>query len=123
MNDKRIEKLPRWARDYIEKTERERKTAVDALNKYLDDQAPSPFYVEDLLLVGEGTGPSFKKLYIPTRKMTVEHCNVELNILLRDGKIDMSWRTDDEINHRIVAFVPISFQHATLISIDEAKKF
>jgi hypothetical protein len=108
-------KLPKWAQEHIEKIERERDQAIKALNEYVDNQTVSPFYVEDYVSTGEERGPSYKRSYIQTHKMTIEHEGVELNVLLREGYIDLQWN-GMKYHLDIVAFVPTSFQSAKLVS-------
>lgn len=54
----KIAKLPRWAQEHIEKIGRERDQAINALNRFLDGQTPSGFYVDDCVCTGEEQGPS-----------------------------------------------------------------
>lgn len=110
-----LAKLPAWARAHIQNVTREREVALDALNKYVDEQTAAPFYVEEMECTGEKAGPSFKRRYIQSHKMTVEFKGVELNIHLRDREgIQLQWGTPRHgLGH--VAFVPSSFQAATLV--------
>ena len=110
-----ISRLPKWAQQRIKDLERERETAVRALNEYVDHRTPSPFYTADLVCTGEETGPSSKRVYIQTHHMTVVHQGVELSILLRDDHIDLGWAaSENTMKH--VAFVPSSYQQAKLMS-------
>lgn len=113
--DNRIKKLPAWAQEIIEDLTRQRETAVNALNQYIDGQTPSSFYIDELECTGEERGPSKKTHYIRTRKMEVEHAGVHLSILLRDGKVDLQWSGIEKTSEQI-AFVPRSFQSADLIA-------
>lgn len=115
MTDERIKKLPGWAQELIADLERQRKEAIRALNQYVDDQTPSPFFIDELESTGEETGPSKKTRYIQTRKMKVEHAGVNLSILLRDGKIDLQWGGAGRLSQPI-AFIPRSFQSADLVA-------
>ncbi len=108
-----ITKLPKWAQDHIRNLERERDTAIRGLNEYIDNQTKSPFYFSDYLCTGENAGPTSKVVYIQTNQMTVEHAGVQLDLLLRDGYIDMNWSGE----HRVeVAFIPQMHQSARLVS-------
>ena len=112
-----LAKLPVWARTHIEDLAREREVALNALNKYVDEQTDSPFYVESLECTGEKAGPSLKRRYIQTARMTVKFKGVELNIMLRDRDgIELQWGDASHTGH--VAFVPSSFQSALLIPHD-----
>ena len=111
------DKLPKWAQDYINEIEGERAVAVAALNGYLEEQKPAPFYTYDYLCLGERDdhAPTFKKRFIQARRIHVEHAGIHLSILLRDNHIDLQW---DEVERdtRDVAFIPSSYQCARLIS-------
>lgn len=111
-----ISKLPKWAQEKIKTLERERENAIRQLNDYLDSQTKSPFYITDLVSTGEAErGPSYKTTYIQTNKMTIFHAGVLLDILLREGQIDLSWGGDHSRLHEI-AFIPSSHQSARLVS-------
>jgi hypothetical protein len=109
-----IEKLPKWAQEIIRDLTRQRETAIRALNEYIDNQTPSPIYVEEMECTGEGIGPSYKKRYIQSRKISVSHSGVDLVILLRDDYIDLQWGSE-KLN-RDAAFIPSSYQSARLVS-------
>ena len=110
-----IEKLPKWAQAHIRKIERERSEAINKLNSSLDKQTPSDIYYEDMVCAGEKKGPSTKRFYIQSYKITIKHDGVELEIICRDGCIYISWG-DDKYGHRDVAFIPWSYQQARLVS-------
>lgn len=116
--DERIKKLPVWVQELIADLERQREEAIRALNQYVDNQTPSPFYINELECTGEERGLSQKTRFIQTRKMEVEHAGVRLSILLRDGKIDLQWESVDRTSV-YVAFVPRSFQSADLLITKE----
>lgn len=110
----KLDKLPKWAQDYINGIERERETAIRALNEYLDDQTESPFYVDELECTGEQPGPSHKRRYIQARRMVVNHGGVELTIYLRDKEaIEMQYESRDGTMEE-VALIPLGFQRITL---------
>ncbi|HDY68749.1 MAG TPA: hypothetical protein ENH85_13290 [Candidatus Scalindua sp.] len=112
-----VDKLPKWAQSYIKDIERERETAIRALNEYIDNQTKSSFYIDEMECTGEDQGPSVKRRYIQTHKITVVHEKVELNIMLRKREIDLNW---GGLNHSCedVAFIPSTYQSARLVSKD-----
>jgi hypothetical protein len=117
-----LAKLPKWAQEHIRVIERERETAVEALNKYIDSQTESPFYTDDVICTGEGIGPSFKRRYFQGYKLTAEHAGVRLRIHLageHDGQreygIELSWEAMDK-GTRIVCMAPTARQQVQLIS-------
>ena len=116
-----VGRLPKWAQERIESMERERDTAVNALNAYTEHQTESPFYFDDFLCIGEdgaGRGPTFKRVYINgTNEMTVLFKGVELTIILspNDKGMSISWNNADYMSGH-VAMVPKSFQQVELIA-------
>jgi hypothetical protein len=109
-----INKLPKWAQTYIRNIERERETAIRVLNEHIDNQTLSPIYVDDYECTGEEQGPSIKRKYIQSNKITIEHQGVELGIILRDESIDIQWSSERCLGD--VAFIPASYQAARLVS-------
>lgn len=113
-------KLPKWALQKIEMLEAERRTAVDAMRRYTDEQAESPFRVTELECIGEQIGPTFITRYIQTRKMEIVWKGVELTVITKDDGIFLSWATDSKSARDFVGLVPTAFQQAMLLA--EASK-
>ena len=110
----KIEKLPKWAQDYIGQIEGERLVSVRALNEYCDSQTESPYYVDEYECTGERQGPSSKRRYIQTRKMEVSHGDVVLRIYLRDeDAIELQWESRVGSMEE-VAMIPQSFYKVSL---------
>lgn len=108
MSNQKIERLPKWAQEYILDIEREREAARKKLNKYLDKQTPSCFYTEDLVSTGEQHGPSRKIRYLPdVHTMYVEHADVKLEVSIYgvDG-IRIQWSDAQENTNDKVAMIP-----------------
>lgn len=107
----KLDKLPKWAADYITDVERERDVALRALNEYVDAQTVSAIYYDDILCLGENNrkSPSFKRKYVQTKEITFEHLEIEMRVLLRDDCIDVGWTS---VNRRIgdVIMQPTYFQ-------------
>lgn len=111
-----VTKLPKWAQEYIQDLRRERETAIETLNEYLEHQRPSPFFVSDLVSTGEERGPSLKKWYIQSRRVEVEHAGVYLHIMLRDDCIELSYNAPEKYASGNVALIPHSFQMIHLVN-------
>ena len=112
----KIEKLPKWAQEYIRDIERGRDIAIRALNEYCDSQTPSEFFIEEMESTGEGQGPSIKVRYIQTRRISVVHDGVQLDVGIDNAKeLTLQWYN---VNRRCgdVAFIPESYQRARLLS-------
>lgn len=110
-------KLPGYARDYIQTIERQREDAVRVLNEAVDRQTPQPFYIRNHVMSGERNGPVDKKFYIDAPYgVEVEHLGVYLRVWINEDGIALSWNTNDRSSMGDVAFVPTSYQNATLKS-------
>ena len=70
MSDPRIEKLPKWAQGHIQKLQRERDTAVQALREWNDHQTETDIWVDELSCVGEFKGPSCMTRYVEGHKIS-----------------------------------------------------
>lgn len=108
-----ISKLPKWAQSKIANLERERGEAIRQLNRMVDEQTPSSFYIDDTICSGEERGPSYKRRYIQSHDVEVEHLGVHMRVLLRDDHIDLSWGRPDHALGTVV-FQPSSYQQARL---------
>ena len=109
-----IARLPKWAQDHIRDLERERDTAIRALNEYVDRQTPSPFYSDEMESLGEVKGASVKRHYFQAHRITVSHAGIELEVNIHDPEdIKLRWGTP---RHSMgeVALIPVSFQQARL---------
>jgi len=107
-------KLPKWALQKIKILEAERRTAVDALRRYTDEQAESPFRITELECIGEQVGPTFLTRYIQTRKVEIVSKGVELTVITKDDGIFLSWATNSQSVREFVGLVPTAFQQAML---------
>ncbi len=122
-----IARLPQWAQQHIKYLTQERDIAIRALNDHIDSQTPSSIYYDEYLCTGERTGPTNKRFYIQTNRITVRSCGVELAISCDDGKgqrdagISLQWYDRDRSGNHI-AFVPTSFQQASLIAMENMRK-
>lgn len=113
-----INKLPKWAQEYIAKIERERDIAVRALRDYTDSTTESPFSVTTPECTGEQAGPSHIKRYIQAHTVDVEWRGVKLSISAHDYCADDGIRLQWETKRlgRDVAFIPMSYQCARLVA-------
>ena len=109
-----ITKLPKWAQQYIKGILLERKTAIRALNEYVDSQTPSAFYIDEMESTGEEQGPSVKRRYIQGQRMQITHAGITVDIILRDTTIDLQW--DEENRHGDVAMIPSSYMAMRLVA-------
>lgn len=111
MNNEKLDKLPKWAQEYVRKLERDLSLAKRLLDEWKDEQTESPFYVVDYDM-GE-----FRTRYVQAYKMEVEYAGVHLSILLRqdEREIDLSWGIGEDRTGE-VALIPHSYQHVKLVS-------
>lgn len=94
MNSAQYDRLPQYAKDYIEQLKSERDQAVEVLNRHIDQQTDSPFSYEEHPCLGEGRGcePTFKKFYVQTNHITVVYEGIEVTVLLRPLEgIEVMW--------------------------------
>lgn len=119
--DEQIAKLPVWARQYIKDLRREREVAIRALNQYCESQNPSRIYYDELESTGEQCGPSFKRVYVQSKKISIKHAGVRLEIYAYDpDQIRLQWSGDDHFMCDI-AFIPLSYQSAKLVAKDKMR--
>lgn len=110
----KIAKLPKWAQEHIKDLNRQRAVAVRALDKFVDSNTESCIYAEELVCIKDG-GPSRKRNYIQSHRVTIQRGGVTLEILLptsREG-IELSW---DSIRHRSepIGIIPVSYNSMRL---------
>lgn len=111
-----IAKLPKWAQERMADLERRARVAETALKDNLDSQTPSEFYVEEYVTQPEGKD-QYRKRFIQTYKMAVEHDGVKLTILLRQDErgIDLQWNSTNRLMNE-VALVPLSFNKVKIVA-------
>ncbi len=115
-----IAKLPKWAQDYIVSLERSKATAQRELSEYADSTSPSPFSVSEMV---EGqNGWETQKRYIQARSINIKWKGVfltvtahDLNADVKDGMV-LQWWTDEQKSTVPVAFIPMSYCRAQLLS-------
>lgn len=119
-------KLPQWVQTHIQKLQRERETAVRALNEYCDNQTPAAFWVDDAECTGEERGPSFKRRYFQGDRINVSHAGIEASIYLSrkdDGQrifgIEIKFEpSKPETSFEKVAMIPFGHCCVNLVSKD-----
>ncbi len=116
---KQIQKLPKWAQEYIADLVRERDSAQSMLKRMADDQTPSPIYIDDWYSV-----PSVKRfVQSPANRVTIEHAGVHCEIYLaseKDGQrlhgIEINYSDTDHRLHCEVAVIPRGIGNIQLVS-------
>ena len=110
-----ISKLPKWAQAHIHDIQRQRDVAVNALQQWSDHQTPAPFSIDEILCTE--TPPVHMTRYVQGHRMTVTHAGIELNLLLRDDAIEISYSTEGRA--RDVMLRPYSYHRLQLRAITE----
>lgn len=116
-----LEKLPKWAQEYIKHLETERYVSVRALNAHCNQQTPSKMYWDDYVCTGETQGPSNKRFYVQTHRIVIEHAGVQLNVSCdnddssHDAGIGLQWSDMQRLGNQ-VALIPKSLQQVVLIA-------
>ncbi len=122
----KIASLPVWARKHIDDLSHAREIATSTLNKFLDEQTPSPIYTESHIYTGENSehaGPTTKRRYINATRLTVMHAGVELSIACepdersgdKGGHIKLQW-SDPERGVKHVAMIPQTLHGVILVT-------
>jgi len=114
-DESKIAKLPVWARNYIRDVERERDVCLRQLNAFCESQKQSPIYYEELVCTGEKSGPSTKRAYVQSRRITIEHAGVTLNAYVDKNRLRLRWGAPSHGAGEI-AMIPDSYHSASLVS-------
>lgn len=112
--------LPKWAQELIAQLKNRAAHARHALNKFQDEQTPSPIFIEDYVCTDEKKGPTLKRKYLQSHKIQIKYEGVWLEIILRDGYIDVHWGDPDGLPND-VAMIPYSYQQIKLVSRDNMR--
>ena len=118
-----VNQLPKWAQKRIQDVERERDVAVRTLREYCDSQTPAPFRFPDYVSDGDDPrgGPTLRTRYVQAHRMTLEHAGIALDIVLREGVIDLQYAAIDARLRHGVILQPRSFQALYLLCAPESK--
>jgi len=117
-----LEKLPKWAQEYIKDLDRRMVVSERTLKEYTDTQTPAEFFIDDLVCIGEGS-PKFMRKFIQTNKMSVLRDGVRVDILLRHDEkgIEIGW-SDEQRGCREIAMIPTSFQKIKLVQKEDIRR-
>jgi|GEM_PF-5643238 hypothetical protein len=107
-----IEKLPKWAQDRIRDLEHERELSVRSLNEFVDGQTESRIWVDELVCTGERAGPTTKRHYIQSRKITIMVGKTEVHMGL---DLDDSSRLGINCGGRTMVFQPVASNSIKII--------
>ena len=121
----KLSKLPRWAQEHIENLQRERDVAVQTLKQFEDSQTPSAIFYEDAVCDGEKSGPTFRRKYIQNHAVQIEAHGISLRVSTEHGdtrgeSITLQWGKSNNMAGD-VAFQPLSYQYAKLITKDKMR--
>jgi hypothetical protein len=72
--------LPKWAQEFIQKIQYQRDAAVDALNRFTNNQTESDIWIGEHPTTGEKTGPVEKKCYLQAHEVTFRLGKEEINV-------------------------------------------
>lgn len=121
LSEEALAKLPAWARKHLEDVERERDVAIKTLEDFKDQQTQSAFSYDDHIWKPGVVGPVTIRRFVQTHTIEVEHGGVWLRVLCRNDSprteegIEIQWGEAGSYQAGHVAFVPTSFQQASLI--------
>lgn len=111
-SNEQIEKLPKWAQERIRDLERERELSVRKLNEFVDGQTESRIWVDDLVCTGEQSGPTSKRHYIQSHKITVMVGKTEVHVGL---DLDDSSKLGINCGGRTMIFQPVASNSIKII--------
>ena len=114
-----ISKLPKWAQEHITTLKHQRDTAVDALEAWSNKQTPAPFSITEMICTT--TPPTIMTRYIQSRRMTVTHAGMQLEVLLSNDTIEISYSPEDRVTGDVM-LQPRSYQHLRLRAIPQDAK-
>jgi len=109
-----IERLPKWAQAHIRELERDRRTADEALARYLDDQTPTQVWYEEMLTGLEVT--KWPKRYINAHEVRFVNAGVALTVRIPYGgdNIELDWGPEEGHGLGDLCFIPTSYQQARI---------
>lgn len=109
-----VNKLPVWAQEHIKNLEMQRDSAIRTLNEFQDSQTKSRVWVDEMVCIGEETGPTTKRHYLQTRSVYFLVGKSEVSILLRDeNTLDIS------VGSHALLFHPVA---SNVIRIEEPRR-
>lgn len=118
MTPEQRQRLPRYAREHLDRVERERDEAVEKARRMNDTQTPSKIWVEDY-----GAALEQRREYIqtPNESIVVAHAGVCLRVCAHNDRgIELSWAEGDTpYGTGEVAMIPTSHQQARLTNVDQ----
>ena len=120
-----IAKLPKWAKDYIYALRRASMEAARHAKAAEDRDTPSPVSYTELICDNPTGGPSWRKKYVQTHGVTVEHGGVAVTVRCDsyagyDG-ITIAAVNTDRLHSDGVAYVPTSHGQMIVRAIPRAK--
>ena len=113
-----LDKLPKWAKEHIKDLTRQRDVAVNSLNKWADEQTPASFSVDELICTEQP--PKHFSRYVQGYRMKATHLGIEIDVLLRDDCIDLSYTVENQMIGDVLC-QPTSFQQFRLKPIQKGE--
>lgn len=114
LTEQQLDRLPKYAQEYIKDLERTVETAEAKLDQYVNVNNHGSFAVQELVCLTENRSLERK---IDAYRMRVEHADIHLEVSIgHDDCIDLRWTAgSDRYGLGDVAFIPTSYQNAKLI--------
>lgn len=89
MTPEQLERLPKWAREHIERLTRERDAACRLRDRLLDEQTPSPFYTTETV-AEPGRLPATR--YLPgVSRVHLRHQEIEAELYFDERGIGLAF--------------------------------
>ena len=114
---KQIAKLPKWAQSHIEQLDRQRRSAIDALDKFQDSDEPTGVSYEQFKQLGRGS--EFLTRHLDTHQVQFVHNGASLVVTLHDDErgIQLSWGPEGGHGLGDMCFTPTAYQQARITNL------
>jgi len=110
-----LEKLPKWAQEYIKDLDRRMIVAERTLKEYTDSQTVSKIFYDDIVCVGGGS-PAILRRYVQSQNIEINHAGVGLRAsIFGQESIELSW-SNELRGLSEVAMIPLSFGKLKLVT-------
>lgn len=119
----KIDKLPKWAREYINDLENERDAALRSLHKFRDEDTPSNIYTENMVCTNEqenSKAPTVYRRYVQDDKIYIDYNGIRADIFLNRGEIDIQYSLGNRFTADVI-LQPVSYQKIVLKRVIDAR--
>lgn len=113
LTDEQKNKLPKWARTYVDMLENKIDSANRELDEVLNREKEGPITIQSYRFSKLGTNNEVVERKFQGREVLIEHADAALNVYLAGDEIRVSWGLR-RYGLGDALFTPTSYQQATL---------